>query len=54
MNGWERAVTVVAALVMIAPGVKMLFLGLALVSPMLLSQVLRYQRAQRSQPAPSP
>jgi len=54
MNGWERAVTVVAALVMIAPGVKMLFLGLALASPMLLSQVLRYQRAQRSQPAPSP
>ncbi|WP_156861417.1 TRAP transporter permease [Casimicrobium huifangae] len=51
MKGWERALTVVAALVMIAPGVKMLLLGIALASPMLLSQALRHREALRRQAA---
>ena len=51
MKGWERALTVVAALVMIAPGVKMLLLGIALASPMLLSQALRHREALRRQTA---
>lgn len=49
MKGWERALTFVAALVMIAPGIKMLLLGIAVGSPMLLSQVLRHREAQRLQ-----
>lgn len=51
MKTWERALTVVAALVMIAPGVKMLLLGIALASPMLLSQALRHREALRRQAA---
>ena len=51
MRAWERALTVVAALVMIAPGVKMLLLGIALASPMLLSQALRHREALRRQAA---
>ena len=51
MKGWEWALTVVAALVMIAPGVKMLLLGIALASPMLLSQALRHREALRRQAA---
>ena len=51
MKTWERALTVVAALVMIAPGVKMLLLGIALASPMLLSQALRHREALRRQTA---
>ena len=51
MKGWEWALTVVAALVMIAPGVKMLLLGIALASPMLLSQALRHREALRRQTA---
>jgi len=51
MKGWERALTVVAALVMIAPGVKMLLLGIALAGPMLLSQALRHRETLRRQAA---
>jgi len=51
MKTCERALTVVAALVMIAPGVKMLLLGIALASPMLLSQALRHREALRRQAA---
>jgi TRAP transporter 4TM/12TM fusion protein len=51
MRAWERALTVVAALVMIAPGVKMLLLGIALAGPMLLSQALRYRETLRRQAA---
>jgi len=36
---------------MIAPGVKMLLLGIALASPMLLSQALRHREALRRQAA---
>ena len=43
MKGWERALTFVAALVMIAPGVNMLLLGLAVAAPMLVSQWLRFR-----------
>ena len=41
MKPWERALTFVAALTMIAPGLNMLLLGLAVASPVLVSQWLR-------------
>ena len=41
MKGWERALAFIAALVMIAPGVNMLLLGLAIAAPMLISQYVR-------------
>jgi len=44
MKGWERAVTFVAALVMIAPGLQMLALGGLIALPMLISQILRSRR----------
>jgi TRAP transporter 4TM/12TM fusion protein len=43
MKSWERALTFVAALVMIAPGINMLLLGLAVATPMLASQWLRFR-----------
>ncbi len=44
MKGWERATTFVAALIMIAPGVNMLLLGLAVAAPMLVSQWMRARK----------
>jgi TRAP transporter 4TM/12TM fusion protein len=44
MKAWERAAAITAALVMIAPGINMLLLGLAVAAPMLISQFIR-QRA---------
>jgi TRAP-type uncharacterized transport system fused permease subunit len=44
MKGWERAVAFAAALTMIAPGMNMLLLGLAVAAPMLVSQSLRFRR----------
>ncbi|TAG78987.1 MAG: TRAP transporter permease [Betaproteobacteria bacterium] len=38
MKGWERALAIVAALVMVAPGVKMLLVGVAVATPVLVSQ----------------
>ena len=43
MKGWERALAFVGALIMIAPGLYMLALGLAVVAPMLISQALRFR-----------
>ena len=45
MKAWERALAFVAALVMIAPGINMLLLGLAVASPMLVSQCARFRKA---------
>ena len=47
MKGWERAVAFAAALTMIAPGVNMLLLGLAVAAPMLVSQWLRSRAMPR-------
>jgi TRAP-type uncharacterized transport system fused permease subunit len=44
MKGWERAVALAAALIMIAPGVSMLLLGAAVAAPVLISQLLRSRR----------
>jgi TRAP transporter 4TM/12TM fusion protein len=41
MKGWERALAVVGALTMVAPGWKMLLLGAAIAAPMLVSQIVR-------------
>lgn len=41
MKAWERALTFVAALLMVAPGVQMLLIGIVLAMPMVLSQWLR-------------
>jgi TRAP-type uncharacterized transport system fused permease subunit len=41
LKGWERALAIAGALIMIAPGLKMLLLGVVVVSPMLISQVMR-------------
>jgi TRAP transporter 4TM/12TM fusion protein len=46
MKGWERAVAITAALVMIAPGIHMLLIGIAVASPALLSQVVRFKAAR--------
>jgi TRAP transporter 4TM/12TM fusion protein len=48
MKGWERALAVVGALTMVAPGWKMLLLGAAIAAPMLISQVLRSSRLNRA------
>ncbi len=45
MKGWERGLAIAGALVMIAPGTTMLMIGIATVSPMLVSQWLRSRRA---------
>ena len=47
MKGWERALALVAALMMIAPGINMLLLGVAVAAPMLTSQCLRFRRSRR-------
>jgi len=52
MKGWERALAFVAALTMIAPGVNMLLLGLALAAPMLISQCLRLRTTYGALRAP--
>jgi TRAP transporter 4TM/12TM fusion protein len=49
MKGWERALAITAALVMVAPGVKMLLLGIALAMPMVLSQWLRSRQPLRGE-----
>jgi TRAP-type uncharacterized transport system fused permease subunit len=41
MKGWERAFAFAGALVMTAPGLHMLALGLVIASPMLISQLVR-------------
>jgi TRAP-type uncharacterized transport system fused permease subunit len=48
MKGWERALTFAGALIMIAPGVHMLGLGLLVVLPMLISQWTRSRQVLRS------
>ncbi len=49
MTAWERVFAVVGSLIMIAPGVKMLLLGCLIVSPMLVSQLIR-SRAKKPRP----
>jgi TRAP transporter 4TM/12TM fusion protein len=44
MKGWERSLAIVAALVMVAPGVKMLLIGAVVALPMLVSQLMRSTR----------
>ena len=44
MKGWERTLAFAAALVMIAPGINMLLLGLAVAAPTLVSQWLRFRK----------
>lgn len=52
MKGWERALAISGALIMIAPGVQMLGLGLLVALPMLISQWTR-SRAISSRPVGS-
>jgi len=52
MKGWERALAISGALIMIAPGIHMLGLGLLVVLPMLISQWTR-SRAISSRPVGS-
>lgn len=46
MKTWERVVAIAAALVMIAPGFAPLALGVAVASPVLLSQAMRARQAR--------
>ncbi|MBC7708482.1 MAG: TRAP transporter permease [Rhizobacter sp.] len=50
MKGWERALAFVAALIMIAPGMNMLLLGVAVAAPMLISQYVRARHTSSTQP----
>jgi TRAP transporter 4TM/12TM fusion protein len=45
MKGWERAVAIAAALVMIAPGLQMLLIGCAVALPVIVAQVIRLRAA---------
>ncbi len=49
MRPWERALAIAAALVMIAPGITPLLIGLALTAPLLIAQCLRWRRARGSE-----
>jgi TRAP transporter 4TM/12TM fusion protein len=44
MKAWERVLAFVAALTMVAPGVKMLLLGLLIAAPLLISQAVRCRK----------
>ena len=50
MKGWERALAFVAALIMIAPGMNMMLLGVAVAAPMLISQYVRARHTSSTQP----
>jgi len=41
MKAWERALAIAAALIMIAPGINMLLLGLAVAAPVVIAQIVR-------------
>jgi TRAP-type uncharacterized transport system fused permease subunit len=47
MRPWERVVTIAGALIMIAPGLQMLALGLVVVSPVLISQMRNLAQSRR-------
>lgn len=53
MRRWERLVATAGALLMIAPGVKMLLAGCIVAAPALVSQIVRFRRSRRSLSQPT-
>jgi TRAP-type uncharacterized transport system fused permease subunit len=51
MHAWERALAVVAALLLIAPGLRPTLLGLAVLAPVALRQVLLWRASRAAAPA---
>jgi len=51
MRAWERALAVLAALLLIAPGLRPTLLGLALLAPVLVAQFRGWRGGQRALPA---
>jgi len=50
MRAWERLLAVFAALLLIAPGLRPTVIGLALLTPVLLSQIRGWRGARRARP----